>query len=100
MVSVSLVLTSASDRAGLAGLVPGLAHIVGTAAYPPGYVEGQLIATCCAIVVSVANTFSHVWRNRHNRIGIPHGSVLSPQSQRILLQLIIHMTHPCSCFPR
>lgn len=51
---VFLILTCSRLGAGLAGLVPGLAYIVGTATDLLGEVEGQLILTGGTIVVPVA----------------------------------------------
>ena len=55
-----VLLTSPGGWAGFAGLVPGLAHVIGTAADLVGEVEGQLVLTRCAVEVPVAQALSHV----------------------------------------
>ena len=53
------VLTCGGRGAGFTGLVPGLAHVVGTAAHLLGHVEGQLVLTG-VVEVTVAHTLPHV----------------------------------------
>lgn len=52
-------LTAGRRGAGLAGLVPGFADVVGAAAHFLGHVEGKLVLTG-VVVVAVAEALSHV----------------------------------------
>lgn len=54
-----VLLTCGRCGAGLAGLVPGLAHVVGTAAHLLGHVEGQLVLAR-VVEVAVAHALAHV----------------------------------------
>lgn len=54
-----VTLTGCRSRTGLARLVPGFSHIVGTAAHLLGHVEGQLVLTG-VIKVTVTHAFPHV----------------------------------------
>lgn len=52
-------LTGGRGRAGFTGLVPGLAHVVGTAAHLLGHVERQLVLTR-VVEVAVTHALPHV----------------------------------------
>jgi len=54
-----VLLTCGGRGAGLAGLVPGLAHVVGTATHLLGHVEGQLVLAR-VVEVAVAHALAHV----------------------------------------
>lgn len=57
-------LTGGGGGAGLAGLVPRFAHVVGTAAHLLGHVEGELVLTR-VVEVTVAHALPHVCNTRH-----------------------------------
>lgn len=54
-----LTLTGSRSWTGLAWLVPGLPHVVGTAAHLLGHVEGQLVLAR-VVEVTVTHAFPHV----------------------------------------
>lgn len=55
-----MALTAGRRGAGLAGPIPGLAYVVGTAAHLLGHVYSQLILTR-AIIIPKAGTLPHVF---------------------------------------
>lgn len=59
-------LTGGWGGAGLAGFVPGLAHIVGTAAHLLGHVEVELVLAR-VVEVAVAHTLPHVCHAEHSK---------------------------------
>lgn len=54
-----MTLTGSRSWTGLARLVPGFPHVVGTAAHLLGHVEGQLVLAR-VVEVTVAHALSHV----------------------------------------
>lgn len=54
-----LVFSGGRSRTGFTGLVPGFAHVIGTAAHLFGHIEGQLIFTR-VVEVTVTDTLPHI----------------------------------------
>lgn len=52
-------LTGGRGRTGLAGSVPGFAHVIRATAHLLGHVEGQLVLTG-VVEVAIAHTLSHI----------------------------------------
>lgn len=90
-----LKLTSARDGTLLARLIPGPANVVGTTAHLLRHVKQQfsIAGLVVSIVVSVAQTSSHIYRERGRKgLAIWRGNHKAPQAASLSPSVFYNLT--------
>lgn len=91
-------LTCCRRGAGFAGLVPGLAYIVGTAAHLLGHVEGQLVLAR-VVEVAVAHALPHVCGRTESKVSLVHSRPHKFWEKSPLISTDLHLSPPGAIYP-